>query len=122
MLSSCRIKEFLIPSSVKLSLTSTLFFIENDLHKKKPSKMRGKMPKSIHRTPKLYSIRFAFSQEFYMYVQHASTTTKWTVTNNLMQETNSNLIDQEVLQKNHECIDIFKQLFSENLKPIKGDK
>ena len=31
--------------------------------------MRNKMPKSIHRTPTLYSIIFAFSQEFYMYVQ-----------------------------------------------------
>lgn len=48
--------------------------------------------------------------------------TKWTVTNNLMEETNSYLVDQEVLQKNHGCIDIFKQLVLENLKPIKGDK
>ena len=39
-----------------------------------------------------------------------------------MQETNSYLVDQEALQKNHGCIDIFKQLVSENLKPIKGDK
>ena len=39
-----------------------------------------------------------------------------------MQETNSYQVDQEVLQKNHGCIDIFKQLVSENLKPIKGDK
>lgn len=54
MLSSCRINDFLMPSSFMFSLSSTLPFLFDDLHRQKASikystycDLKAKMPKAL---------------------------------------------------------------------------